>query len=139
MFVEFFNQNIWLFVIFVVVFNLLILSIIQGRVKGAKMISALEMPRLQRNDDSVIIDVNTAKDFAGSHIPESLNIQLDELNADNKNLLKHKDDTVIIVCQVGSRSAKAAKKLLELGFSNVNILSGGLVSWTKENLPVTRS
>jgi len=139
MFVEFFNQNIWLFVALIVVLNLLILSIVQGRVKGVNMISALEMPRLQRDKKSIIIDVNTSKDFALSHIPDSQNFQLEDLTPDNKELLKHKDSTTILVCQSGTRSAKAAKQLLSLGFSNVTILRGGLLSWTKENLPVTSS
>lgn len=139
MFIEFFNQNLWLFVAFFVVFNLLILSIIQGRVKGANTISALEMPRLQRNKKSIIIDVNTSKDFALSHIPDSVNFPLEDLNAENKALLKHKDSTTILVCQSGTRSTKAAKLLIDLGFSNVTLLRGGLLSWIKENLPVTRS
>ena len=139
MFAEFFNQNIWLFVALIVVFNLLILSIFQGRVKGAKTISALEMPRLQRNDNCVVIDVNPSKDFAVSHIPNSVNIPVDDLTAENKSLLKHKDDTAVLVCQSGSHSIKAAKKLIDLGFSDVTILNGGLMSWTKENLPTTSS
>jgi len=72
MFIEFVNQNIWLFIALIVVFNLLILSILSGRVKGAKTISALEMPQLQRNDNCVVIDVNPSKDFATSHIPNSI-------------------------------------------------------------------
>jgi len=139
MFIEFFNQNLWLFVAFFVVLNLLILSIIQGRVKGANTISALEMPRLQRDKNSIIIDVNTSKDFAISHIPDSVNFPLEDLNSENKALLKHKNSTSIIVCQSGTRSVKAAKLLIDLGFSNVTILRGGLLSWIKENLPVTRS
>ena len=139
MFIEFVNQNIWLFVALVVVFNLLILSILSGRVKGAKTISALEMPRLQRNDNCVVIDVNSSKDFAASHIPNSVNFQLEDLNAQNNELMKHKDNTAILVCQSGSLSVKAAKTLVGLGFSDITILNGGLISWTKENLPTTSS
>jgi len=139
MFLEFFNQNIWLFVALIIVFNLLVWSIVQSQVKGANTISALEMPRLQRDDKSVIVDVNTSKDFALSHIPDAINVPLEDISADNKALLKHKDNTVIVVCQSGTRSTKAAKQLVEYGFSNVTILRGGLLSWTKENLPVTKS
>lgn len=139
MFIEFVNQNIWWFVAFAIIFNLLLLSIMQGNVAGANTVSALEMPQLQRDKKSQVVDVNAASHFASQHIPQSLNFPLEELNAENKALLKHKDKTVILVCQTGSRSTKAAKKLLTLGFSNVNILRGGLVSWTKENLPVTSS
>jgi len=137
MFIEFVNQNIWWFVAFGLVFNLLLMSIMQGNVAGANTVSALEMPQLQRDKKSLVIDVNAADHFANQHIPKSLNFPLENLNADNKELLKHKDKTTILVCQTGSLSTKAAKKLIALGFSNVNILRGGLVGWTKENLPVT--
>jgi len=53
--------------------------------------------------------------------------------------MKHKDDTTVLVCQSGSVSVKAAKTLIGLGFSDVTILNGGLMNWTKENLPTTSS
>ena len=137
MFIEFFNQNILLFIVLIVVFNLLILSILSARVKGAKTISALEMPQLQRNENCVVIDVNLSKDFATSHIPSSINFPLEEISDQNNALLNHKNKTTVLVCQTGTRSAKAAKKLVNLGFSDVTILTGGLFNWSKENLPTT--
>jgi len=108
-----------------------------SEVKGAKTVSALELPSLQRDGDAVIIDVNTKNDFNIAHIPDALNFPLESLNNNNKALLKLKDQTAIITCQTGSISNKAAKNLIELGFSNIHILRGGLIGWTKENLPVT--
>lgn len=137
MFSEFLSENIIWVGAFVVVANLLVLSFIQGRVKGAKTVSALELPQLQRNDGSVIIDVNEEKDFAAAHIPSSLNVSMASLNADNKALMKNKDKTVILVCQTGTKSTKAAKTLVDLGFNDLHILRGGLLSWTKENLPTS--
>ncbi len=139
MFVEFVNQNIWWFVALALVFNLLLFSYLRSGVKGANKVSVLEMPALQRKGRSVIIDVNRPEHFNAGHIPKSENFQLEELKADNKALMKHKDKTAIIVCQTGSRSATAAKQLIDLGFTNINILSGGLISWSKENLPITSS
>lgn len=136
MFLEFVNENLWLFVILAIVFNLLVWSMLQGVVKGANMVSALEMPALQRKGKSVIIDVNKSQDFAASHIPNALSAPLEDISDDNSELLKHKASTVIVVCQTGSRSAKAATKLVSLGFSNVHILRGGLMAWSKENLPL---
>jgi rhodanese-related sulfurtransferase len=136
MFIEFINENLWWFVALAIVFNLLLLSVLQNSVRGANSVSALEMPALQRKGRSVVIDVNKAEHFARSHIPKSVNFELEALNNENKALLKHKESTVIIACQTGSRSTKAAKQLLALGFSNVNILNGGLVAWSKENLPL---
>lgn len=139
MLTEFFSQNIWWFVAWVIVLNLLLLSIMQNVVKGANTVSALQLPQLQRDGKSVIIDVNEAKDFSIRHLPDAINIPLADINSENSGLMKHKDSTTIVVCETGSRSNKAAKKLLSLGFSNVNILRGGILSWTKENLPVAHS
>jgi rhodanese-related sulfurtransferase len=139
MFLEFLNQNIWAVVAFAIVFNLLLMSIMQGHVQGANMVSALEMPQLQRSGKSVVLDVNTSANFAAQHIPNASTIPWEDISAENKELLKHKKSTTIVVCQSGSRSAKAAKKLVALGFDNVNILRGGLMGWTKENLPVASS
>lgn len=139
MFLEFVNLNIWWFAAFALVLNLLLMSVMQGNVKGAPFVSALEMPQLQRGGKSIIIDVNETKHFDQSHIPNAINAPLAKINADNKALLKHKDKTTVIVCQTGSRSGPAAKQLISMGFSDLHILRGGLTAWTKENLPVTSS
>ena len=135
MFVDFINQNIFWFIAWAILFNLVVLSFIRGGVAGANMVSALEMPALQRGGKSVVIDVNKAELFSSSHIPKSINIPLEDISDGNKLLLKNKDKTVILTCQSGSRSQSAAKKLVTLGFSDINILRGGLMSWSKENLP----
>ncbi len=136
MFADFINQNIFWFVAWAVLFNVLVFSYLRGGTKGASQVSALEMPSLQRGGKSVVIDVNKAENFSVSHIPKSTNIPLEDITKDNSKLLKYKDKTVILTCQSGSRSQTAAKKLVEMGFENVNILRGGLMAWTKENLPV---
>lgn len=135
MFVDFINQNIFWFIAWVFLLNLVILSYIRGGVTGAKKVSVLEMPTLQRGGKSIVIDVNKADIFARSHIPKSINIPLEDINDENNELSKHKTKTVILTCQSGGRSQSAAKKLVSMGFDNVNILRGGLMAWTKENLP----
>jgi len=135
MFIDFINQNIFWFIAWAVLFNLTLLSYVRGGVSGANQVSALEMPALQRGGKSVVIDVNKPELYAMSHIPSALNIPLEDIDENNTQLLKNKDKTVILSCQSGSRSQNAAKKLVALGFSNVNILRGGLMAWAKENLP----
>jgi len=139
MFSEFISENIIWVAAFVIIANLLMFSFIQGQVKGAKMVSALKLPQLQRDAKSVIVDVNDEKEFALSHISDSQNFPLASINSDNKALLKHKESTVILTCQSGTKSTKAAKILVGLGFNDVHILRGGLFGWTKENLPVSSS
>lgn len=139
MFTEFLNENILWVGGFIVIANLLAFSFFQDRVKGVGSIGALELPRLQRGGNYTILDVNGVDAFNVTHIPEAVNFPMESLNAENANLLKLKDKTTIIVCQSGGKSNKAAKALLGLGFSDLHVLRGGLMAWTKENLPVTAS
>lgn len=135
MFVDFIYQNIIWFIVWAVLLNLLIISYVKGGVSGAKQVSVLEMPALQRGNKSIVIDVNKAEHYALAHIPGAINIPLEDVNEDNQQLVKNKNKTVILTCQSGGRSQSAARKLVAMGFENVNILNGGIMAWTKENLP----
>lgn len=136
MFAEFLSENLIWVIAFVVVSNLWVWSFVQGRVAGVEAVSALGLPALQRGGKSIILDVSDSASFNKSHIPDAINIPVAELTAENSELMKHKQKTVILVCGTGSTSLKAARKLKSLGFENLHTLSGGLMSWTKENLPV---
>lgn len=135
MFNEFLSQNIIWVGAFVVVFNLWVFSLLQGRVAGAKSISPLELPQVQRDSKTTIIDIRDPKDYNEQHLPGSINIPLAEINADNAALQKHKQKSVIVVCQAGHTSSKAAKQLVTMGFDSIYMLSGGVFAWVKANMP----
>lgn len=139
MFLEFINLNIWWFVALVTVLNLLLFSFMQGSVRGATAVTPLGLPALQRTSKSLIIDLNKPEQYAKGHIAGAINMPVVELTADNKKLLKHKDSTVVLVCQSGGESLKGAKSLVSLGFTKVHPLKGGLIAWQKENLPLVAS
>jgi len=139
MFSEFVMQNLLWFGALIVVANLLLFSMLQGNVKGVNMVSPLQLPQLQRGGKAVIIDVNDSSTFSTSHIPDAVNFPLDSINEANNDLIKLRDKTAIVVCQAGTKSSKAAKLLLSLGFKDIHTLRGGLMAWGKENLPLSNS
>ncbi|QSQ11794.1 rhodanese-like domain-containing protein [Myxococcus landrumensis] len=49
-----------------------------------------------------------------------------------------RDTEVVLICRSGARSARAARQLVELGFSRVMNLRGGMLAWNEEALPVVR-
>ena len=49
-----------------------------------------------------------------------------------------RDAEVLLVCRSGARSAKAAGQLVELGFTRVMNLRGGMLAWNTAALPVVR-
>ena len=49
-----------------------------------------------------------------------------------------RDGEVLLVCRSGGRSGKAAAQLVELGFTRVMNLRGGMLAWNAAELPVVR-
>ncbi|WP_339724365.1 rhodanese-like domain-containing protein [Maribacter stanieri] len=75
-------------------------------------------------------DVRTASEFNSGHIKKAINVDVFNAGNFNKYFEKlDKDKPVYVYCRSGSRSQKAARKLLKLGFSQVYDLKGGYSAW----------
>jgi phage shock protein E len=81
--------------------------------------------------DVVILDVRTQAEFDEGHIPNALLIPDGEIKHRAEEVLTDKDQTIIVYCRSGRRSALAAKSLIDLGYTNVYDL-GGILDWTGE-------
>lgn len=69
-------------------------------------------------DGAIIIDVRTPSEFKSGHISGSKNMDLSGLRKNVHSLLP-KDQTILIVCASGIRSASAKSILSSHGFENV--------------------
>ena len=81
-----------------------------------------------KENDAVILDVRTSKEFSGGAIEGAININVDDLRANLENLDKNK--TYAIYCQVGLRGYLANRIMRNNGFRAVN-LNGGYNLWSK--------
>jgi len=84
-----------------------------------------------------LLDVRTAGEYQSGHLKNSL--QADWLNKEQfTDRIQYLDKTkpVLVYCASGMRSAAAAKWLLDNGFTDVENLKGGLISWKLEGKPV---
>jgi sulfur-carrier protein adenylyltransferase/sulfurtransferase len=83
-----------------------------------------------------IIDVREPSEFTGElgHIPGATLVPLATLESAAKEWDREKD--VVIVCRSGGRSAKASRQLVELGFTRVMNMRGGMLAYNAANLPV---
>lgn len=80
-----------------------------------------------------LLDVRTAAEYQSGHLKNSL--QADWLNKEQfADRIKYLDKTkpLLVYCASGMRSGAAAKWLLDNGFSDVQNLKGGLISWKLE-------
>ena len=77
------------------------------------------------DNNAIVIDVRTVEEFNREHIPNAVNIPLDQIDTIeyDKNL------AIIVYCQTGIRSKEAADKLANMGYINLYNLDGGLLNW----------
>jgi rhodanese-related sulfurtransferase len=74
-----------------------------------------------------LVDVRSPQEFAAGHIDGAINIPVGEI-ASRLAELEPKDAGVVVYCQSGMRSARAAKFLREHGFSKTRDL-GSIGAW----------
>ncbi|MFT6796679.1 MAG: phage shock protein E [Maribacter sp.] len=75
--------------------------------------------------DIILVDVRTPEEFKQGHLDNAQNINLFDVDFENKFSVINKDETIYVYCKVGGRSAKAQEKLLSLGYKKVINLEGG--------------
>ena len=69
-------------------------------------------------------------------IVNAKNIQLDELEMDNKKLGKLAKKPILTVCEAGMNSTRTVNKLRKSGIERGYGLKGGMAAWTQANLPL---
>jgi len=136
--IEFIRQNWYLFAALIVIIGLIAMEPLQQKMSGVKRLGILQYMRLSSDENPLLIDVSEEKDYKKGHIPSARNVPLSGLADALPGLEKFKEKPVVVTCQTGTRSSKAAAKLSRQKFSQVYILEGGLAVWEKENMPVER-
>jgi rhodanese-related sulfurtransferase len=105
---------------------------------GKNAVDPLGATALINHEDGVVLDVRSIAEFKDGHIVNAINIPLNGLGNNLKQLEKHRDKPIVAVCRSGSRSNSACKLLRKQGFENVKNLRGGMMAWENASLPVNR-
>jgi len=94
-----------------------------------KMIKPTQAIKLIQNDTNItLLDVREDDEYKNGHIPNTLHIPLNKLEA-NLNKLS-KDKKILVYCRSGNRSISASRILKKHGYIPIDIKDGiiGLVS-----------
>ena len=85
--------------------------------------------KINSNKDIIVVDVRTPEEYAGGHLPNAINIDVngDKFLEGIQSLDKNGD--YIIYCFVGVRSLKAIDIMKAHGFKNVYNLKDGIKNW----------
>lgn len=101
-------------------------------------VSASEAVILINRSHAVVLDVRDDAEFAAGHIADAKHIPLAQLPDRLKELTRFKDKPVLVYCESGARSAKAAAILAKNEFKQVQQLQGGIKAWQDAKLPLVK-
>ncbi|MCY0964309.1 rhodanese-like domain-containing protein [Oceanospirillaceae bacterium G-43] len=100
-------------------------------------VSAAMATTLINKQDAVVVDIRDKKDFSTGHLANALNIPFSNFAQRMNELDQYKSRPIILVCKTGTTVSVAARMLNEKGFNTLR-LSGGMMEWNAQNLPVVR-
>lgn len=86
---------------------------------------------MERSDGHIIVDVRRQDEYDEGHIPGAVCIPNESIGNEKPEALPDLDQIILVHCRSGVRSAQAAQKLVDLGYTNVYDF-GGILSWTGE-------
>ncbi len=96
-----------------------------------KNIGNEELVQLQ-NAGALVVDVRTTAEYSTGHIPNSVNVPLDQLQQAAAGW--NKSEPIVVYCATGARSANAAAYLSAQGFRKVYNLEKGIAAWTGQTV-----
>lgn len=136
-FAQFFQDNLFLFLLLGAAIVAIVVYELKNRGTAGKSVSPSEAAQLA-NKGGKIIDVRPAAEYKKGHIAGAINLPADQFEQ-KLNAGKIKPDQAIILVDKNGMSAKTqAKWLHEQGYGEVYLLSGGLMTWQEENLPLVK-
>ena len=93
-----------------------------------KLNQATAYAELQSDQSIQLVDVREPSEFNAGYIEGAQLIPLGTIETDFEVAIPDKDAKIFVYCRSGNRSAQAAKKLVDLGYTNVFDI-GGILDW----------
>jgi NADPH-dependent 2,4-dienoyl-CoA reductase/sulfur reductase-like enzyme/rhodanese-related sulfurtransferase len=99
-------------------------NVLNGDVKVAYWYEAMNADMSR----TFLLDVREPSEYQMGHIPNAVNIPLDQIRSRLKEIPKDKE--IIVNCRVGLRSYIGVRIMMQNGFDNVRNLSGGYKTYS---------
>jgi rhodanese-related sulfurtransferase len=135
--VKFVTEHMFLVALAAVSGGMLIWPAIRRGTGGAS-ISTLQATLLINQQNALVLDVRDGAEYEKGHVLNARHIPMGELAARAAEIEKYKGKPVIVICESGNRSDKAAATLRKQGFEQAVTLSGGIGAWRQAGLPLDK-
>jgi len=109
-----------------------------GEVPSVRSASAVEAAELIDDPEVKVLDIRTVEELVEARLPR-VDVHADFYAADFEQQLAELDReaTYLMYCRSGSRSGETVALMEELGFEDVTNVSGGIIEWSEQGLPMT--
>ncbi len=91
--------------------------------------------KIDAGDNFQFIDCRELPEWIDARIPGATFLPLSEFEAKYQDVLKDKDQDIVIYCRSGKRSLNACMFLLSKGYTNLTNVEGGIISWIQSGYP----
>jgi len=112
-------------------------DMIRKKFPAVEQISTADLQAwLEKGDQRpLLVDVRSEDEFRVSHLRDAVRV---DPGAANPLAGVATDTPIVTYCSVGYRSSRTARRLSELGFTDVRNLEGSIFEWANQGRPVVR-
>ncbi|MGI9548031.1 MAG: rhodanese-like domain-containing protein, partial [Flavobacteriaceae bacterium] len=122
--------------ILVVFFSICLLGCVESTIEGALKkynrgtVQYISVDELAANSQFLILDTREKYEYDVSHLPGAQWVGYKSFSLDRmKTALSRMDTSIVVYCSVGVRSENIGEKFLDMGYTEVNNLYGGIFEW----------
>lgn len=113
--------------------GLLAMIIIPACVPSSPTVDPSALKKMIKEDSAVVIDVRTPAEINEGYISGTRHFfSINDQHFNDSISSLNPNQTYVVYCKSGARSAKAAKAMKDKGFQKVYSLKGGIDAWIKE-------
>ena len=127
------------FLAVLVLLSLISILVIYERKKGGVKLDTSDITRLINKNNPFVYDLRSSAEYSAGSIAGAINLQASNLIKGDSLFKANEEDCIILICKTGTISSKAAGELKKQGFTNVNVLSGGMMNWTQSGMPLVKN
>lgn len=103
--------------------------------RSGQTVSVHQATQLINKQNALVVDIREKKEFGEGHLANALNIPYASLADRMSELESSKERPILLVCKAGQTVGMAGKTLQQKGYQ-VYRLTGGMMEWRNQNLPV---
>lgn len=98
-------------------------------------ISVEKFNELMTSKPGIVLDVRTPGEVAQGKVKGATVIDITQGNFNEKAAELDKTKPIYVYCKMGGRSANASQKLIDMGYTQVYNVEGGITAWNAKGFP----